>query len=206
LILVRHGMSLDTERDVFAGAALPGPPLSQAGHWQAEAAARELERMIQVPWFGLAAPEVVLSSPVARAWQTAEHLARRFNLPIEADAAFAEQDFGLWDTLTKAEINARWPGAVERWAREASYAPVGGESREAVGRRLKAGVERVVGAWRGRSVAIATHAVATRAVIGAALGAPPDAWFAFRVAPASISVLRFWDLGHTEVVCTNRTP
>jgi probable phosphoglycerate mutase len=137
--------------------------------------------------------------------QTANALARAFGLEVRPDERFLEQSFGLWDGLTKPEVDARWPGGVEAWAREADYTPEGGESRREVGRRVTDAIDQVVGAWRGGCVMIAAHAMTIRAAIGTALGAPPDAWFGFRVAPASINVLRFWDLGHTEVVCTNRT-
>jgi probable phosphoglycerate mutase len=203
--LVRHGMSVDTERDIFSGTAVPGPPLSAAGRLQAEAAGTELGRMFDVPWFGLAHPTALLASPTRRTWQTAEALARSLGLTVEADEAFIEEGFGQWDGLTKAEVDERWPGGVDRWATDAAYVPPGGESREQVGRRVKAGLTRVAQAHIGGTVVIASHAMATRAAIGVALGAPPDAWFSFRVAPGSINVLRLWDLGKTEVVCTNRT-
>jgi probable phosphoglycerate mutase len=205
VILVRHGMSVMTDRDVFAGAEVPGPPLSAAGEAQAEAAAAELRRMLATPWFGLERPDALLTSPTARAAQTAEAFGRAFGLEIRVDAGFVEQDFGLWDGLTKAEVDVRWPGGVDSWSLDAAYTPEGGESREALGRRVRAAVDSLVGEHRGRTVVVATHAMAARAAIGVALGAPPDAWFSFRVAPASLNILRFWDRGHTEVVCVNRT-
>ncbi|MDR1442947.1 MAG: bifunctional RNase H/acid phosphatase [Bifidobacteriaceae bacterium] len=205
IVLVRHGMSTDTDRDVFAGGIVPGPPLSRAGTLQAQAAAAELVRMTQVPWFGLAWPDLLLSSPTQRALQTAQALGAALSLEVEVDAGFAEESFGLWDGMTRAEVDARWPDGVTKWAYDARYVPEGGESRQEVGARVKDALQAVAQANRGKTVVIAAHAMTTRAAIGVALGAPPDAWFSFRVAPASINVLRLWDLGYTEVVCTNRT-
>ncbi|MDR2454886.1 MAG: bifunctional RNase H/acid phosphatase [Bifidobacteriaceae bacterium] len=203
LILVRHGMSVDTGRDVFGGAVVPGPGLSAEGRLQA-AAALELGRMLAAPWFALAAPTALLASPTARTRQTAEPFAREFGLAARVEAGFVEQDFGLWDGLTKAEVDASWPGGVEAWAQDAAYTPAGGESRQALGARVKAALGRLVGERRGQTTLVVSHAMAIRAAIGAALGAPPAAWFGFRVAPASLNILRLWDLGRTEVVCTNR--
>jgi probable phosphoglycerate mutase len=205
LILVRHGMSLDTARDVFAGQALPGSPLSDAGAGQAMAAARELRRMVDLPWFGLTPPKALLVSPTARSVRTAELIGDEFGLACEVDAGFVEQNFGLWDGLTKPEVEAKWPGGPETWSADPSYRPEGGESRQELGQRVHQAVDQVVRRYRGETVLIVSHAMAIRAAIGAALGAPPAAWFTFRIAPASISLLRFWDLGHTEVVCTNHT-
>jgi probable phosphoglycerate mutase len=205
IVLVRHGMSIDTDRDVFAGGVVPGPPLSEAGRLQAQAAAAELGRMLQVPWFGLERPDLLLSSPARRALETAQALGEALGLTPHIDEGFIEQDFGLWDGLTKTQVDARWPNGVEEWAADTRYVPEGGESREQVGRRIKDALERVARANLGKTVLVASHAMAVRAAIGAALGAPAEAWFGFRVAPASINVLRLWDLGYTEVVCTNRT-
>jgi probable phosphoglycerate mutase len=184
---------------------VPGPELSPLGEAQAEAAARELERMTAVPWFGLGRPGVLLASPTARTRATAVPFARLFGLDVQTDEGFAEEDFGGWDGLTKAQVEERWPGGAEAWSADAAYVPGGGESRDQLGSRVREAVGRVVAAHRGGTILVATHAMATRAAIGVALGAPAQAWFSFRVAPASINVLRFWDLGHTEVVCTSRT-
>jgi probable phosphoglycerate mutase len=205
VIIVRHGMSVDTGRDVFAGNVVPGPSLSPDGLAQAQAASREIRRMIDVPWFGLHAPVGAIASPTARTMETAAELAAPWGLEIGTDAGFIEQNFGEWDGLTALQVRDRWPGGVERWASDPDYHPGDGESRREVGDRVKAALTQVVDRWCGRCVLIASHAVATRAAIGAALGAPPEAWASFRIAPASINVLRFWASGPTEVVCTNRT-
>ncbi|MDR2565962.1 MAG: bifunctional RNase H/acid phosphatase [Bifidobacteriaceae bacterium] len=205
VILIRHGMSVDTDRDVFAGGLVPGPALSAAGRLQAQAAQEELERMLQVPWFGLERPSALASSPTRRALETAEPLAAAFGLTVQVDPGFVEEEFGDWDGLTKSQVEARWPGGVDRWAADPDYTPSGGESRRQVGIRVKAALERVAQANLGGTVVITSHAVAVRAALGAALGAPPEAWFGFRVAPASINIVRLWELGKTEVVCTNRT-
>jgi probable phosphoglycerate mutase len=205
LVLVRHGVTADTDRDVFAGAAEPGPPLSAVGEAQAEAAAAELERMLAAPWFGLERPCELRASPTARTLGTAAPFSRTLGLEARPDPGFVEEEFGLWDGLTKDQVEERWPGGAASWSNDRTYVPPGGESRDEVGRRVKAAVDRTVAECRGGTVVVVTHAIATRAAIGAALGAPTDVWFSFRVAPASLNVLRFWDLGHTEVVCTNRT-
>jgi probable phosphoglycerate mutase len=205
VILIRHGMSVDTDRDVFAGGAVPGPPLSEAGALQAVAAADELTRMLEAPWFALERPSVLVSSPTRRAMQTAEPVARALGLTVHIDSGFVEEDFGLWDGLTKDRVEARWPGGVEAWAADADYEPGGGESRRQVGVRVQAALARVARANLGKTIVIASHAMVTRAAIGAALGASAQAWFGIRIAPGSISALRLWPQGLTEVVCTNRT-
>ncbi|MDR2113799.1 MAG: bifunctional RNase H/acid phosphatase [Bifidobacteriaceae bacterium] len=205
VILVRHGMSVSTGRDVFAGGTAPGPSLSESGVAQAQAAALELTRMLEVPWYGLESPSALIVSPTARTQETAAPFAAALDLKPQLEASFAEEDFGQWDGLDKAEVEATWPGGVVSWYQDPHFSPGGGESRHQLGQRIKVALSRVVGQYAGQTVVVVTHAMVTRAAIGVALGAPPEAWFTFRVAPASLNLLRFWDLGHTEVVCTNRT-
>jgi probable phosphoglycerate mutase len=205
VILVRHGMTAGTARNVFAGAALPGLDLSPEGRAQAEAAAAELASMLAVPWYGLERPVALLASPTARTEQTAATLAATLGLPVEPAPGFIEQDFGLWEGLTAEEIAANDPTGPARWRLEADFAPPGGETRTQVGERVKAALNQLVARWRGQTVVVVAHTMSIRAALGAALGAPPQAWNAFRIQPASISIIRLWELGLTEVVCTNRT-
>ncbi|MCL2803232.1 MAG: bifunctional RNase H/acid phosphatase [Micrococcales bacterium] len=205
VILVRHGMTEVTASDAFAGAAIPGASLSQEGRAQAAAAAEELKRMLAVPWVFVPRPTVAFTSPTARTVETAQLVAPAIGLEAKQDRTWIEEDFGQWDSLTKVQTNQRWPNGLDQWYQDPEYAPPGGESRAQVGRRIWQALNQLVANHPGQSVLLVTHGMAIRAALGAALGAPPAAWFAFRVAPASITVLRLWPGGLSEVVCTNRT-
>ena len=104
LYLVRHGETDDNSRGVFLGRR--DPPLNATGQAQATALAGLLrERRI----------DLVITSDLARARQTAEHLARASGAPLRQDPRLAEFDLGELDGLTSPEAHARFPEVLRRW-------------------------------------------------------------------------------------------
>jgi probable phosphoglycerate mutase len=207
VILVRHGVTDLTARPddrMWSGAAVPGPDLTSEGHLQAQAAARLVARLVTL-WPDVPAPTALYTSPTARTTQTARALGAELGLEPQAAPGFVEADFGQWDTLPDAEIERRWPGQVQRWYREADFAAPGGESLNQVAARIKAALRGIVEAHPGGTVVVASHAMAIRAALGVALGAPARAWVRFRLAPASVSAARYWADGNTEILGTNWT-
>ena len=59
--------------------------------------------------------ERIVSSPVARARQTAAPLAERTGLDVEVDERVGELDVGPWTGMTEAEVADRWPDDWSCW-------------------------------------------------------------------------------------------
>lgn len=126
LFLVRHAQSAWNVERRWQGQA--DPELSERGLADAAEAARRLPS-------GLVR---VVSSDLRRAAATADALAAAAGLgPVERDPALREIDVGQWSGLTSDEIEARWPGAIERW-REVGIPGAGGEERAAFRERIVA--------------------------------------------------------------------
>ncbi len=89
LVLVRHGETEANRLGLYLGHA--DLELTSRGRAQAEALAGMLPR-----------PDVVVSSPLRRARQTAEHLAAA----IEIDERWIELDFGPFDQQPVGEVPA----------------------------------------------------------------------------------------------------
>lgn len=103
LLLVRHGQSTwNLERRIQGW---QDPPLSSAGRDQAKRMAARLE--------GLRL-EAVFSSTLQRAEQTAQPLARATGARLILDERLREQQLGVLEGLTTAEVRARYP---DRWQR-----------------------------------------------------------------------------------------
>ena len=152
ILLARHGET-DWNRDgVFQGHA--DPPLNETGREQARDLAR---RLVDVD------VDVVYSSDLRRAFQTAEIVASAKGLPVHADAGLREVDVGSWSGLTRAEIAERFPG-VERHD---------GETEEAHRARVVEAVTRIVRAHPGESVLVVSHGGSLRALRRHALGEAP---------------------------------
>ena len=159
LLIVRHGQSSWNADGRWQGTA--DPPLSAVGVGQAEAAGRAL------PWV----PDLVVSSDLRRARQTAEVLAAAVDpVPdVAVDPSLREYDAGEWSGLRCDEIEARWPGLLARWDGGLLDRTPGGEDPAAFLGRLRAGVERLVGRVPGGHLLAVSHGRAIH-VLTTALG------------------------------------
>ena len=137
-------------------------PLTEKGVAQVQAAGRALRRRLSD-----ARDVVVETSPLGRARASAALICRELDIP-EADLVVSpllvEHDFGVWQGLTFAEIDALYPGARQK--READkwhYAVEGGESYALVSERARRWL-----ASRSTAIVIAvTHEMISRTIQGA---------------------------------------
>jgi broad specificity phosphatase PhoE len=135
LLLLRHAQSVWNATGRWQGRA--DPPLSEEGERQTQRAAARLG--------GDGSFDVVVSSDLERARRTATLLAFHLGLsaPHWIEAGLREYDVGEWSGLTHEQIESRWPGAIDRFARgELSRLP-GGEDRADFDVRVAAAGQRV---------------------------------------------------------------
>ena len=226
LLVVRHGRTPLTEQGRFSGGGRLDPGLSEAGVADAERVAVLLAALPVSPAAAPAAaaaiaaapaasstglPDVgavsaVVCSPSARTRQTADVVAGRLGLPVEPDPDWCELGFGAWDGLTYAEVAAQWPVELAAWQGDGTVAPPGGESLVVHERRIRAARARRVAARPGRTVVVVTHTTPARVVVREALDAGPATLWRARISPCSVTAVRYWRDGGTEVVTVNRLP
>lgn len=160
LWLIRHAESTWNAEGRWQGHG--DPPLSGRGREQAEALARELAGL------GL---ELVVTSDLARAIETAAPLARALGAPAPRCPGLRELDVGAWTGLTRAQIAARDPDALARFESGADGAAAGGgETRDALARRARSSLADLVTRSPQRRIAVVTHLGVIRALAGRALG------------------------------------
>lgn len=88
LYFVRHGESLWNVEDKICGQS--DSPLSEKGHSQAiETANNILSSGIKI--------DMIISSPLSRALDTAKHISKICNIPYKVDERLIEQNFGKWE-------------------------------------------------------------------------------------------------------------
>mgnify|MGYP001272979075 CR=1 FL=1 len=190
--LIRHAEK-DAPEDVLAGRT-PGIGLSERGRRQAEAIAQRLA----------AEPiRAVCASPVQRAKETAEPLARTRGVQVQTRAGLHEIEFGEWTGKRFAELEA-----VESWRwfnrfRSGTRVP-GGETIGEVQARFVAEMLRLREAYPNDGVALVSHGDPIRVALGYFLGAPLDLFERIEVGLASISVVAMDEVGAT-VLRTNDT-
>jgi broad specificity phosphatase PhoE len=151
ILLARHGET-DWNRDKrFQGHA--DPPLNEAGREQA----RELAAALAAD--DLAA---VYSSPLRRAFETAEIVAAPHGLkPVRIDA-LREVDVGSWQGLTRTEVEERFPEQFARWLQH-EQGWQDGESYEEMGHRVVTGLLELAQAHAGERILAVTHGGPIRA-------------------------------------------
>lgn len=119
-----------------------------------------------------------LCGPARCARQTAAALA----LPAAIVPALADCDYGAWRGKRLADIARDAPAQLHAWLTDPAASPHGGESFDAVRRRVAAWLDRLPA---GDVVAITSAAVIRAALAHAAGAAPESAWRA-DVAPLSM--------------------
>jgi 2,3-bisphosphoglycerate-dependent phosphoglycerate mutase len=147
LLLIRHGQT-DFNRELrFQGHV--DAPLNATGHAQA---ARLAARLADEDL------DVVVSSDLLRARDTAAPLLARRPLPSRLDPAWREQAFGELEGLIVSEVPARHPTLWAAWSRhEADSAPPGGESYRAFHARVMTALNALAEAHAGARIAVFTH-------------------------------------------------
>jgi probable phosphoglycerate mutase len=189
IVAIRHG-----ETAWNAEGRLQGQldiPLNAMGRAQAARLAEALRDE------GLTA---VIASDLARAWHTAEALARPLGLPLAADRGLRERGFGLFEGLTRDEVAARWPDAHARWQRrEPGFAPPGAESLDDFSARCVSAAAALARAHAGGSIALVCHGGVLDCLYRAATGAALDAPRTWQLGNAGINRLLFTGSGFTLV-------
>jgi broad specificity phosphatase PhoE len=103
LLLVRHGETDWNRVGRWQGGS--DTELNDLGREQARALADQLDGDI----------DVVYSSDLARARETAEIVAAKLGLEVRLDPRLRERGFGGWEGLTTPEIEDRFGDAHRRW-------------------------------------------------------------------------------------------
>jgi broad specificity phosphatase PhoE len=156
---------------------------------------------------------VWISSPLKRARQTAEAMAEALgergpSPPAPAiEPAFIEQDFGKWQGLSYAEIEASLGAARPKfWFAPAYFLPPGGESFAAVAERAAGAIRRLTEAHAGRDIVAFGHGGGVRAALALALDLDPE--LALRFAVDTLTLTRIDHLdgpdGAWRVVAVNQ--
>jgi broad specificity phosphatase PhoE len=163
ITLLRHAESTGNSGGYFQGQQ--EYPLTQTGLAQARALADR--------WLAEGKSfDRIISSPLGRARQTAEPVAKALSLSIEFDALWMERDYGLLSGLKPSEIDDRYlrPSFIH------PYQPVGetGESRWTLYLRAGQALQALLAREPGRYLVV-SHGGILNMVMYAILGIAPQA-------------------------------
>jgi len=175
-LLLRHGQTALSAERRFAGRG--DVPLTDLGHQQAAAAAAALTQR---------GVNLVLTSPLRRAQDTARAVADAAGVPLRVDTDLVETDFGSWEGMTFGEVMARWPDEMSAWLADPDVSPPEGESFASVAVRVNAALDRLLAENQGQTVVVVSHVTPIKSIVCRALLAPAAALFRFHLDVAALS-------------------
>tara|TARA_A100001037_G_scaffold306292_1_gene350485 strand:+ start:2475 stop:3050 length:576 start_codon:yes stop_codon:yes gene_type:complete len=167
LLIVRHGRTVANASGLLQGRV--DNPLDAVGRQQAQ----EIS-------LALGTVDIVVSSPLQRARETAEPL----GLPLRLDERWIELDYGEWDELPITEVTAdQWA----QWRSDSTFAPPGGESLAELDQRVGEACNDLLAEAAELNVAVFTHVSPIKSAMAWALGVEEQISWRLQVGQAQIS-------------------
>lgn len=158
LLLVRHGET-DWNRDGrWQGGS--DTSLNDLGREQARALAEQLDGDI----------DVLYSSDLARARETAEIVAAKLGLEVRLDPRLRERGFGSWEGLTMPEIEERFADSHRRWRAGEGSGADDAETFEDFSARVNDFLADVIRLHPGDEVLVISHGGSIRVIHALAAG------------------------------------
>lgn len=175
LTIVRHGRTEANRAGLLLGRLdIDLDPLGEA---QAAAAAR-----------AVGPADRIVCSPLRRAQATAA----AWGQPVEEDDRWIELDYGELDGTPLRDVA---PDLWTRWRNDTAFAPPGGESLAALGRRVRSACQDLAEAARDGHVVVVTHVSPVKAAVAWAAGVGDEVSWRMFVAPASVTRIAVGDRG-----------
>ena len=180
LLLIRHGQATHNLTARWEGVS--SASLTEDGILQAEAVALRLASW-EKPVCHL------YSSPIARARQTAERIARTLGLPVITHAGLREIDFRRVSGMTREEFESSMPEVYARWLvrGDPTFTFPGGEQRRAFFQRVAQTLDSILDRHRCGPIAVVAHGGTLRAGLAHLLPARMSDWWAYSLDNGSLT-------------------
>ena len=185
LLLIRHGESAANREEVFSGHY--DIELEEKGKLQAKQTAAYLTNTYQI--------DKVYASDLKRAYETGKAVADLLGVEVITNPGLREIDGGKWEAVKFVDLPKLFPEDFKTWLEDiGNVRCTGGESTREVAERVYQTVLAIAKENKGQTVAIATHAMAIRALqsmiqMGGAEKMQQIPW----VSNASVSELEYED-------------
>jgi probable phosphoglycerate mutase len=189
VLAVRHGETAWNRETRIQGQL--DIPLNSLGQAQARRLAQALDGQ---------RIDAIYASDLVRAGETAGIVAERLGLEVCSDQGLRERAFGIFEGLTWAEVEERWPAESERWRRrDPEFGAEGGESLQGFYARAVAAAERLVLGHPGQTVLLVAHGGVLDCLYRAAARQPLQAPRTWLLGNATINRLLYTGQGFNLV-------
>ena len=181
IYLVRHGQTAWNREEIFRGRT--DVPLDETGLKQAELAGEYLKE-VKI--------DAIYSSPLSRALETAEKIARFHNLKVQPLEGIIDMSFGNWEGHAHQEIKKNDSETYRRWREEPHLVRLpGGESLDDVRVRSMAALEEVIRKHPGKALIIVSHRVVNKVLICGILGLDDSHFWQISQDPTAINLIQY---------------
>lgn len=196
IFLIRHGATVLTAEDRFAGAT--DVALSEEGREQA----RQLGERLRTEKVA-----AVYASPLGRTVETASLIAAPHGLEVERRDGLREISHGRWEQMTRREVEQKFPEEAAAWEEDPyTFAPEGGESGLAVTARSLPVLLEIVREHPGENVIVVSHKATIRLLLSSLLGFDPRRYRDnLDQSPAALNIVDFKGAAHARLTLFNST-
>ena len=160
IYLVRHGQTAWNKEEIFRGRT--DVPLDETGLKQAELAGQYFKG-IEI--------HAIYSSPLSRAWQTAQKIAQIQTVKVEPLEGILDMSFGDWEGHAHQEIRKMDNETYRQWVESPHLVKLPGrESLDDVRGRAMAALEEVLRKHSEKTIVLVSHRVVCKVMICTILG------------------------------------
>ena len=181
VIFIRHGQTEWNVTGRYQGQS--DVKLTEEGRKQAEKLADN---------FPVAKVDAIYASDLCRAMVTAETIAKKFGLKVQAEPAFRELSFGDWEGLTYQQIVDKWEEAMANFLQHPDILEIpGGESFPAVQQRAMKRLNELIEKHDGQTSVVVAHGAVLRTMLTAALHMPLQYLWSIRQFNTAVNIVRY---------------
>ena len=195
VIFIRHGQTEWNVTGRYQGQS--DVKLTEEGKKQAEKLADN---------FPVAKVDAIYASDLCRAMVTAETIAKKFGLKVQAEPAFRELSFGDWEGLTYQQIVDKWEEAMANFLQHPDILEIpGGESFPAVQQRAMKRLNELIEKHDGQTIVVVAHGAVLRTMLTAALHMPLQYLWSIRQFNTAVNIVRYDSDANPTVELLNST-
>jgi len=181
IYLVRHGQTAWNKEEIFRGRT--DIPLDEIGLKQAELAGQYFKGM---------EIHAIFSSPLSRAWQTAEKIAEFHNLKVQPLQGIVDMSFGNWEGHPHQEIRQNDSKTYRQWVETPHLVRLpGGEGLDDVRVRAMASLEEVIQRHPVKTLVLVSHRVVNKVIICGILGLDNSHFWQITQDPTAINLIQY---------------
>jgi len=158
--LVRHGQTAWNKEEIFRGRT--DVPLNETGLREAQLAG-EYFREMEI--------HAIYSSPLLRAWETAQKIAGVQRLEVRSLQGIIDMCFGEWEGQSLKDVQEKDGQRFQQWKNEPHLVKIpGGETLDEVRDRAMAVLEKTIKSHSGKTLLFVSHRVVNKVILCSILG------------------------------------